>query len=92
MELTKLIKGIDCKVVNYKDIDVSHITFDSRNVGRGSLFVAQTGVHTDGHIYIDSVIEKGAAVIVCEVLPENLHSEVVYIQVLSSSNALGLIA
>lgn len=92
MELTKLIKGIDCKVVNYKDIDVSHITFDSRNVGRGSLFVAQTGVHTDGHIYIDSVIEKGAAVIVCEVLPENLYSEVVYIQVLSSSNALGLIA
>ncbi len=40
------------------------ITDDSRKVRKGSLFVAVRGYSTDGHDYIGTAIEKGAACIV----------------------------
>lgn len=46
--------------------DFTGITFDSREVKPGYVFVAITGVVTDGHIYIPNAIEFGAAAIVCE--------------------------
>lgn len=45
------------------------IAFDSRKVAPGFLFVAQKGIHTDGHLYIASAIERGASAVVCEELP-----------------------
>ena len=46
--------------------DVSGVTFDSREVKSGYVFVAITGVVTDGHLYIPKAIELGACAIVCE--------------------------
>lgn len=41
--------------------DVSGVTFDSREVGPGDLFVALTGETTDGHKFLDQAFDRGAA-------------------------------
>lgn len=46
--------------------DFSGVTFDSREVQKGYVFVAITGVVTDGHLYIPKAVESGASAIICE--------------------------
>lgn len=90
--LSEILKGIDYTAVNFCDVAVEKISFDSRSVESGTMFVAQVGVHVDGHKYIDSAIEKGATVVLCQTLPGQLHHGVVYIQTADSSKALGMAA
>jgi UDP-N-acetylmuramoyl-L-alanyl-D-glutamate--2,6-diaminopimelate ligase len=71
---------------------VNDLQIDSRKVNKGSVFIAVKGVSADGHKFIDAVIEKGAAAIVCEVLPEQLNNEIVYVQVENSAAAAGFMA
>ncbi|MDY6065830.1 MAG: UDP-N-acetylmuramoyl-L-alanyl-D-glutamate--2,6-diaminopimelate ligase [Finegoldia sp.] len=65
MKVEDLIKKID--PLDYtiaSNDDLSFLTSDSRKVKQGSVFVAIEGYETDGHIYIDKAIEKGAGLIV----------------------------
>ena len=71
---------------------VPGITFDSRKVEPGWLFVAVKGTQVDGHMFIPQVVEAGAGIIVCEELPENQIFTVTYVVVKNSSLALGVIA
>lgn len=41
--------------------EVSGVTFDSREVGHGDLFLAMTGETTDGHRFVDQAFRSGAA-------------------------------
>ena len=68
------------------------IEFDSRKVASGDMFVAIVGTASDGHDFIETAIGSGAKMIVCEKMPEKLHDDVSYIQVESSSEALGVLA
>ena len=71
----------------------SGVSFDSRTVGRGDLFVAVRGTVADGHHFISRALEKGASVIVCEETPgESLPGKACMIRVHDSARALGLIA
>jgi UDP-N-acetylmuramoyl-L-alanyl-D-glutamate--2,6-diaminopimelate ligase len=72
--------------------EISKIVFDSRKVDQDSLYVAIKGTVSDGHSFIDSSIEKGAKVIICENLPENTHPLVTYLKVADTSKTLGQIA
>ncbi len=46
------------------------------------MFFAVKGLLTDGHLYINNAIEKGAKVIICEKIPDELLSEdVTYVQI-----------
>lgn len=71
---------------------ISHITFDSRAVGAGDLFVAIRGTQTDGHDYIPKAVERGCVAVVCEQLPAELAETVTYVQVTDSSRALAWMA
>ena len=71
---------------------VSEIIFDSRKAKTGSLFVAVRGTQVDGHDFLESAIQKGSDMIVCETLPETLNETVTYIQVSDSAAALGQMA
>lgn len=82
----------DAQVIGNANTTVLHLTYDSRMVGEGSLFFAVKGTQVDGHKYIADVIEKGAAAIVCEVLPDTLDETVTYIKVSNTSEAMGLMA
>ncbi|HNZ69453.1 MAG: UDP-N-acetylmuramoyl-L-alanyl-D-glutamate--2,6-diaminopimelate ligase [Prolixibacteraceae bacterium] len=68
------------------------IAFDSRKVAPGFLFVAQKGIHTDGHLYIASAIERGASAVVCEELPSSLPENVLFIKVDNADEMLGDLA
>lgn len=92
MKLKELINGIDCTVRGEREVEVSGLTFDSRKVETGYAFIAQTGVHADGHEYIEQTIAQGAKVIVCEKIPQTLHDEVTYILTPNSNKALGIMA
>ncbi len=49
-----------------KDIDITSVTYDSRKVKDGSVFICIKGFETDGHKYAKTAVESGAAVIVAE--------------------------
>ena len=51
-------------------VELAGVTTDSRTVGPGELFVALTGERFDGHDFVESAIEKGAAAVVVSKLPE----------------------
>ena len=80
------------KTIGTTDNTVSDVTCDSRKVSEGALFVAVNGVNVDAHAFIPEVTAKGAKVIVCEVLPQEINTEVCYIVVENSSIALAHIA
>ncbi|MBX3564208.1 MAG: UDP-N-acetylmuramoyl-tripeptide--D-alanyl-D-alanine ligase [Sphingomonas sp.] len=44
-----------------EDFEVSGVTFDSREVGPGDLFLALKGETSDGHRYLDQAFGQGAA-------------------------------
>lgn len=62
MKLTELI-GCPSK---FKDVEITGITCDSREVKNGYAFVCIKGAKTDGHTYALSAAEKGATVIIAE--------------------------
>ena len=52
------------------DMEISSISYDTRTIQPGALFVALSGDKTDGHLYIQTAIDKGAAAVLCERAPE----------------------
>ncbi len=63
-EALKQISGIDW--TGEPDADVHGISYDSRLVQKGDLFVAIRGEKTDGNRYVAQAIEKGAVAVVSE--------------------------
>ena len=93
MLLTDLIAEISTKkILGSVDVDIKNICADSRKVTDGDLFVAVNGVAVDGHKYIDTAIEKGAKVIVCQNLPSATEEGITYVQVEDSADCLGRLA
>jgi UDP-N-acetylmuramoyl-L-alanyl-D-glutamate--2,6-diaminopimelate ligase len=93
----KILKDILYKVsvetvIGDTAIKVNSIHFDSRLIAEGDVFIALKGVNVDGHDFIGKAIDKGAKVIVCQKLPEKKSSEVVYIEVADSSEAMAIIS
>ncbi len=74
------------------DITVNTITFDSRAVAPGDVFVAIKGTQSDGHEYIEKAISRGAIAIVCETVPDTEADGVTYVRVKNSSRALAFMA
>jgi UDP-N-acetylmuramoyl-L-alanyl-D-glutamate--2,6-diaminopimelate ligase len=79
-------------VVGNTSVFISEVAFDSRKVSPRSLFVAQKGVQTDGHLFIEKAIKLGAIAVVCEELPKKLIKEVTYVKVANANLALSFIA
>jgi len=79
-------------VTGTTDLEIKDVQIDSRKVTNGSLFIAIKGVKSDGHQYIDQVVEQGASAIVVESMPSILKEGVTYVQVENSSVAAGYIA
>ncbi len=93
MNLSKIIQGLSLKeVIGDIDKDILSVTFDSRKVETGSLFVAQVGTQVDGHQFIPQALAKGAIAIVCEKLPETLQSDCTYLVAEHAGRMLGEIA
>ena len=72
MKLKELLKDLDVKAMSpgAGEIELTGICDDSREDLTGKAFLCLAGEHNDGHDYIPAVVSKGAAVIVCEHIPQ----------------------
>lgn len=59
---------------------ITGITIDSRDVRPGDLFAALRGSDFDGHAFIEQAIEKGAAAILAEELPEGVDHPAIIVE------------
>ncbi len=78
-------------IIGERDLYVSSVTIDSRNIDSGAMFIAVKGEKVDGHKFIDQAIHAGAAIIVCEELPAST-SGATFVQVKNSHEATAYIA
>lgn len=67
MNLEQLLNmiGIATKP-EYRQVEISSLTCDSRKVTKGSLFFALKGEKSDGHDFINAAVQQGAAAILLE--------------------------
>lgn len=66
MQLKTLLEGVGYAGPAPEDVEIKGLSYDTRTLRPGELFVALRGYKTDGHRYIAEALEKGAAAIVCE--------------------------
>lgn len=66
MKLEKLIENLDANVVGRTNLDILDITYNSKKVKKGSLFVCLCGENSDGHDFAKDAERNGAAAILCE--------------------------
>ena len=91
--LQSILFGVALReVVGSTDLNVHDIQIDSRKVSEDCVFVALKGVQVDGHTFIQTAIENGAKVIVCEHLPENRVNGVSYLVVENAQEAVAIMA
>lgn len=93
MKIEELLKGVKITSLrNYNggEADIENICFDSRECGRGSMFIALKGTAADGHSFIPKAIEAGASAIVCEWDPGDIDVPVIICE--DTHLALGIIA
>lgn len=70
MKLAALLRALPAyEIHNARDVDITRITPDSRQVIAGALFVAIPGVNVDGARFIPDALARGAAAIVTESVP-----------------------
>lgn len=62
----------------FASVNISGLTLDSREIIKGSLFIALQGALLDGRSFINSAIEKGAVAVLSETKKENEHGLVRY--------------
>ncbi|MHA7942977.1 UDP-N-acetylmuramoyl-L-alanyl-D-glutamate--2,6-diaminopimelate ligase [Formosa sp. 3Alg 14/1] len=79
-------------VVGPTNVRIHNIAFDSRKIESNDLFVAISGTVADGHGFIETAVNNGALVVVCEHMPEQRVNGVTYIQVADTKVALAIMA
>ncbi len=93
VSLQNILSSINIKSIAGKTIDeVNDLQIDSRKSAAGSCFIAIKGSVTDGHKFIATAIAKGASVIICQDLPNEIKEEVMYVVVENSAKAAGIMA
>ena len=94
MKLKTLLTALkESRVSGPDSVSISNLEVDSRNVQRGTCYIAIPGVHVDGATFIDDALSKGAHAVVTErPCPETLPKNVAWVQVKEAHIAAGLLA
>ncbi|MBQ0048677.1 MAG: UDP-N-acetylmuramoyl-L-alanyl-D-glutamate--2,6-diaminopimelate ligase [Bacteroidales bacterium] len=93
MKLKELIAGTKpLSLAGNDEVEVKGIEIDSRLVKEGFAFVAMRGTQVDGHSFIPKALELGAAVVICEQMPEAQKEGVSYVQYESTEDVVGELA
>lgn len=68
MKLKELIKNVNVKdYINYdENTEVLGISYNSKKIIKGDIFVCMRGEHVDGHNFAVDAVESGAVAIMCE--------------------------
>jgi UDP-N-acetylmuramoyl-L-alanyl-D-glutamate--2,6-diaminopimelate ligase len=93
MDLRKLFEGIDAQFAGNGGCGyVDAICTDSRRVSPGSLFFALGGTRTDGNMFVDEALARGASAIVSEAAPSRVPERAAFIVVKNARQALSEIS
>ena len=65
------------KLKNFRDIEVSGLKIDSREVNKGDIFFAIRGHKLDGNEFIKLAFERGASLVIADTETEDT-SDVIY--------------
>lgn len=67
MKLDELIEYLKYKdLINFKNVEISGISYNSNTTKKGDIFICLVGEHTDGHEYAQKAIDKGAVALLVE--------------------------
>ncbi|MDR2591085.1 MAG: UDP-N-acetylmuramoyl-L-alanyl-D-glutamate--2,6-diaminopimelate ligase [Oscillospiraceae bacterium] len=90
MLLRELLEKLETiKVCADLDMHILGVSYDTRVIRTGEIFVAIRGYKHDGHKYIEEAVEKGVVCVICEEEPE---ISVPYILVKDSRIALSIVS
>lgn len=93
MKLNKILENIEYEVVQGNmDIDIKDISYDSRRVKCGTLFVCILGLKMDGHDYIMDAVSNGALAVVIQNDVSNLPKNTTVIRVSDIRTSLPIIS
>lgn len=77
MELSRIAQDLGIEYTG-PQAEITAVDYDSRKVGRGSLFCCLVGEKTDGHNFASMAVEKGASALICQrLLPLNVPQLIV---------------
>ena len=67
MKLDELIEYLDYKdLINFKNVNITGISYNSKTTKKGDIFVCLVGEHTDGHEFAQNAIDNGATALLVE--------------------------
>lgn len=67
MKLEELIENLQYEeLINFSDVDITGISYNSKTTQSGDIFVCLVGEHTDGHEFFKSAVECGARAFMVE--------------------------
>jgi UDP-N-acetylmuramoyl-L-alanyl-D-glutamate--2,6-diaminopimelate ligase len=69
--LGELLVRIDHKVTGSPQVEIAGLSYDSRRVGAGELFICLVGAKADGHSFIPEAARRGAAALLVNSGREN---------------------
>ena len=89
LPLSRLVSAVQPAAVRGRtDCVVTQVCYDSRRARAGALFVAQPGVHVDGHRFIDAAVAAGCVAVVHSRALSRYVPGVTYLQVSDAAVAL----
>jgi UDP-N-acetylmuramoyl-L-alanyl-D-glutamate--2,6-diaminopimelate ligase len=92
-EIKSLFEGLDAKMIQVgAATTVNTLCTDSRRVSPGALFFALGGWRTDGNLYVEEAIFRGASVIVSEEVPTHLSPKITFIKTGDARKTLAEVA
>jgi UDP-N-acetylmuramyl-tripeptide synthetase len=90
--VAELFAGLDARVDGPARNPISDVTYDSRAVRPGALFVALRGAKTDGHRFLAQAIDAGASALLVEEPPATFPAQVAVVRVADTRAALADVA
>jgi UDP-N-acetylmuramoyl-L-alanyl-D-glutamate--2,6-diaminopimelate ligase len=93
MKLGKLLENIEIKeILNNKDIEITGLSYNSKTVQKGDLFICLKGEHSDGHEYAQMAVSNGACALLTEISGAGLDIDVPQVVVDSTRHKMAEIA
>jgi UDP-N-acetylmuramoyl-L-alanyl-D-glutamate--2,6-diaminopimelate ligase len=81
MKLDELIEYLKYKdLINFKNVEVSGISYNSNTTKKGDIFVCLVGEHTDGHEYAQMAIDSCAVALLVERKVEGVNVPQIQVQ------------
>mgnify|MGYP002706406036 FL=1 len=89
MDLDTLVKNLDCEKINYQNVNITGLSYNSKTTDDGNLFICLVGENTDGHEYAKMAEENGAIALMVE---RKLDSDLPQILVKSTRHQIADVA